>query len=468
MSHIITTIVKKEYRMQIEKVEKTVYIPVEIKCREFLGKLILASYFLKDGWQVVIGEHGYVRDYALQHRGGVYFEKDFYHLRNATIKKLHRKGFIVYAWDEEGLSIGDSQQYCLRQVDQETLSNCDRIITWGNYQKDIIIKEFPLYKEKLFSLGNPRIDLLRRRNRVLYQRELEIIREKYGNYVLFNSNFASVTTPEILVDSKRILFSHQNNANDIWRSFLPAIEEQKRTLKILLTTIKKLAEVIPENIIIRPHPTENSHFWVREFEEYPNVKVIKKYDVNSWILGADVVIHNSCTTGIESYIARKPVIIFQPIKNSIYKDRLANQLGQQVSNQRELIKYVNYAILYRKNFEKIREVFFHPDTESLLHKVITLETRDCSEVIEEFVKQEMETTDEKMYTITYKERIQAYYAEFIFCLFYRKSAKIKKWQYESIWSIKRRIESLLYLRGVKRKLLVYRVAHNVYQLRVID
>ncbi len=53
-------------------------------------------------------------------------------------------------------------------------------------------------------------------------------------------------------------------------------------------------------IIVRPHPSENHEKWCEVLPEHEKVIVKHEGNVLPWLMAAQVVIHNSCTTGIEA------------------------------------------------------------------------------------------------------------------------------------------------------------------------
>lgn len=60
-------------------------------------------------------------------------------------------------------------------------------------------------------------------------------------------------------------------------------------------------EFLEYTIIVRPHPTEKLEIWEEISKDLKNVKVIFEGSVGPWIQGVEFVIHNGCTTAIESY-----------------------------------------------------------------------------------------------------------------------------------------------------------------------
>ncbi|MBW1802135.1 MAG: hypothetical protein JRJ85_15570 [Deltaproteobacteria bacterium] len=92
------------------------------------------------------------------------------------------------------------------------------------------------------------------------------------------------------------------------------------------------------NIIIRPHPSENLTTWKDATKIMPNVNVFHEGNVIPWILASKLMIHNSCTTGVEAYVLGKPGISYCPITSETFDSDLPNALSVQVFSLNELIK----------------------------------------------------------------------------------------------------------------------------------
>ena len=59
------------------------------------------------------------------------------------------------------------------------------------------------------------------------------------------------------------------------------------------------------NFVVRPHPSDDRQTFVNAFEGLKNVHVISEGSVIPWLIASKFVIHNECTTAIESYLLEK-------------------------------------------------------------------------------------------------------------------------------------------------------------------
>ncbi len=105
--------------------------------------------------------------------------------------------------------------------------------------------------------------------------------------------------------------------------------------------VPKLAHAFPDKtIIIRPHPSESFDAWRAVAEGHDNVMVIHKGHVHPWLLASQVMIHSSCTTGMEGYLLGRPVLGYQPITSEESVEDLPNKLSHNVDNAEELLDLV--------------------------------------------------------------------------------------------------------------------------------
>jgi hypothetical protein len=89
--------------------------------------------------------------------------------------------------------------------------------------------------------------------------------------------------------------------------------------------------------------------------------------VRSWILAASAVIHNSCTTGIESALMGTPAIALCPVTNEELDVKVANDSSTKARSQEELCQLVGDclagspppALLLQPEQLQVLQRFFH-------------------------------------------------------------------------------------------------------------
>ncbi len=102
-----------------------------------------------------------------------------------------------------------------------------------------------------------------------------------------------------------------------------------------------LSAALPDHrIVLRPHPSEDHAAWQRELAALPNVKVLHEGSALPWILASEVLVHNSCATGIEAFAMGVPVISYRPFRSETYDSFLPNALSREARTEEELVAMV--------------------------------------------------------------------------------------------------------------------------------
>ena len=115
---------------------KIIIFPIEIKSRDLLPRLQIASEFIKKGYQVIIGEQGAIHNNISSLPIGILFEKSLGRIKEKRFKKFIKLGFKICSLDEEGLaSIGNRHGYSRSRFTNENLKVASKIFVWGNFEK---------------------------------------------------------------------------------------------------------------------------------------------------------------------------------------------------------------------------------------------------------------------------------------------------------------------------------------------
>ena len=331
--------------------KKWLYIAIETKSREYIAKLFLSILALEKGYNVVLGRRNIrILTKISSMPPGIYLDKSIWDIQYNTFKKLKKSGYYVCSTDEEGFVYRTPDNY-LERVSLNCLKLLDLFFVWGQEQANIISNKYPQIADKIKIVGNPRIDILKRKYFDIYKKESNYIKKKYGKFILVNSNFPHATT-ETLNGTIKLLKSFTYNVDEnYWKN---SFEYQSKLIKLFVDGIKELAKSTSLSIVIRPHPSEDPNYWIKEFKDYDNVKIVNKFSVNPWIIESEVVIHNGCTTGIEAFLMKKPVIAYRPIYSDQYDQELPNSISKELNNKVELIKWVK---IFLKNKNKFDEIY---------------------------------------------------------------------------------------------------------------
>ncbi|MBT3535242.1 MAG: hypothetical protein HN478_15275 [Rhodospirillaceae bacterium] len=321
-------------------------LPVETKSREFHAKLLLGAMAAERGYSVVLGEQNAMVRQIDHLPRGLYVDKSVAATKTAHFRRLRQRGNKVAAWCEEGLVYRDRDAYLQQRVSLDSLAEVERFFCWGDVQRSDIAGKVSTGADKLVPTGNPRFDLLRPAYRDLFAAQTQALRERHGDFILINSNFARYNHfhgEDNLLAVQRQRGTVETEAQEAflvaWRDFLGQMYHAFAAM------LEPLSRAFPNHqIILRPHPSENHERWRGECDGLDNVSVVFEGNVVPWLLAAKVLIHNSCTTGLEGYLLDRPVIAYQPVRSEIYDSYLPNVVSHPAENLEALVQAVGDAL----------------------------------------------------------------------------------------------------------------------------
>lgn len=325
----------------IEMGAATLIVPIETKARELYGKALLAMCAAEAGMDVVLGDQRVITQSLHRLPVGIYLDKSISRTKTAHFARLKNLGFKLAAWCEEGLVYRDKGVYQHERVSAQALEQVDAFFAWGDVQREDILEIVPQARDKIHVFGNPRFDLLRPALRNVFKHDAQELRARFGRYILINTNFSRFNrfpgrddVADILRQRGITLDAEQQAYYKSW------VEHLGDVFRAFVSVIPRLAEAFPDHaIIVRPHPSENHERWRSELSGVNNVTVIGERNAIPWMMGADAVIHNACTTGVESFLLDRPTIAYVPIVHGVFNrlSYLPNAISKIVQSVDELI-----------------------------------------------------------------------------------------------------------------------------------
>ena len=341
-----------------------ILLPIETINREIDYKLIIAAFFAGKGHKIFIGQHDFLM--SLLHKfigGGLYIGKNLFRFHSNKEKgelyyKLKKSGFDIIYLHEEGAVFKGNEDNWKKTInnlyDTNYFDQNDRHCVWGNFQLQHDLNR--TYKKiKMSSTGHPRFDLYKKEWINYFDNEVNLIKKKYNDFVLINGNYTSFNHG-LGIDH---LFSAEgdynvNNLNSRLE-FVSTYTYFAKQCISLIELIHQLAVKFPSmNFIFRPHPSENQHYYKTLFNGVSNIYVKHDGPVSPWIIAAIAIIHDGCSTAIESYLAGKPIINFKPFFNEKYDIWLPNQLGKHAKNLSQVIDILKNLDNYSFNIKELK------------------------------------------------------------------------------------------------------------------
>lgn len=313
------------------------FLPLEVVNREYIGRLFLAVASASKGYNAFFGHKPEVLKVALKSGpDNVWFG------RGSVNNQLLSKGLKLVGQDEEaGLISKDYSDFYKLRPGIKSIGSIDRFFCWGNDDYNFL-RSMHLGNERLKIVlsGSTRTITWGSIGKNFYEDEINSIKKKYGNYAVFISNLSHINSflGDKLITHLKSLESWSNSAQIVEDS----LDRERRLIRLYTEAAAEIAKKFSINVVIRVHPTENPKTWIELVKSLENVYVEFGGSISPWVLGAQCVIHNQSTVGIEACCSDVPTIAF----GDTYEDLHAGPLT-----------YSNKLSLQAGNLEKLLEVF---------------------------------------------------------------------------------------------------------------
>lgn len=292
---------KKGTKMRIHK--PIFFLPVESTPRELDYKINIAKHFCNMGFDIIIGNPPFIRD-ELQYKNyrGVFLEKgvnpdpEYY-------ENLKRKGILLYCLSDEGASYPAFSVTYQPAVD--ALKMMELIFMWGEFQvKDLLERCSDAELNKKYQVtGYPSFDLSLPKYKDYHKRFKP--KELPNEYVLINTNFGSFNGSSI----EEVLKACTHMSPETFESLENSYKlEEKSFFKFYDWVVQLIKEFPKETFLIRPHPVEKIECYEKYFSDFKNVFISQEGNANQAIASAKIVLHNDCTTALQSYLMGVPVV----------------------------------------------------------------------------------------------------------------------------------------------------------------
>ena len=311
----------------INKKTKILLFPVETIVRELNYRLILAVLCARPDWQIILGNHVNLVRVARNIKNAVVLLKDTW----GNLYDIYKKNNIrVIQLDEEGGIYGGGRQnwekILLERLDVKKIRPDDYVCTWGPFQQRYYQSFNPACSDNIVVTGNPRFELGRECYRKIFDKEVNILKERYGRIILINTNFVSNNCAGGDVSLR--YYNVENKDPEIRSYYLEQYVHDAKIQAFYIDLINKVSNKFPAHtIVLRPHPSENIHTYETFFKYIPRAVVTREGTLNAWLLASEVLIHNGCTTAVEGYQSGTPIVNYAPISDERFDIVLPNLLG---------------------------------------------------------------------------------------------------------------------------------------------
>lgn len=358
---------------------RRLYLPIEVKPREAHAKLFLAAKAAERGWQAVLGREREVRTAAGTGPSGALILGSI--LAADELRRYRARGHRIAILGEESIVYYGGRDYCERRIHRDGLALSDVLLVVGERNAADLRTYRPESTEKIAITGNPRFDIVMPKLRTYFANEATPMREKFGRFLLVNTNFGPVnhvkqTSAEILASlERRGLVKDANHAD-----FLRAWHDYKRTQLAALKPV--LAEIARskryDHVVVRPHPTENHETW-KAWADPMGIAVHFQGSANSWMLAATDMLHTGCTTAVEGALLDLPMTSFVPIPGHEMLNQ-ADEISAQVATAADFMTLAGQPKAARLAEQKLRVQSIVANTDPPLAADRVLDTLDRLDV----------------------------------------------------------------------------------------
>jgi surface carbohydrate biosynthesis protein len=323
-------------------------IPVESQVREMDAKLLLACCAVERGYRVFIGSRAYVHFAIAGLPRGIYIAKSMRGMSDLMFRLIRDLGHDIVAWEEEALVHPPPSVFYTVRLSPGTMRYVSHLFAWGEENRQLLAGYPHLPANLAMHLtGNPRGDLLRPELRAFFDADVRALQQEFGPFVMINTNFTDVNPflPElgVFVPSKDP--SRPPRLGQIGkgmpRSFAEGLHAHKQSIfEDFLAMIPALEQALPGvTLVLRPHPSEHHAVYHELAARCSRVRVVHRGSVLPWLLACRALVHNGCTTAVESYAMGVPAVAYLKTFNPEYDldyQGLPNRLSMQCRSLDEL------------------------------------------------------------------------------------------------------------------------------------
>ena len=315
------------------------YLPITSQPRELDSKLLLALFARERGIRPVLGYKSAFHANAGNLPAGYFLAHNARALRIAdSTMDLRKYGHSILVLDEEAL-VRQSDEIFLKKHAQDAFSHVNKVLTWGRDDFELWQRSKSELDGRVFITGNPRIDTMRPELHAFHGENVARIKAQHGEFVLLNTNFPTVNNLTPQGGGVRLAkWALDGRGKQVERDFLGNKRAMfEKTLEIVPALARAIA---PLTLLIRPHPNEDHGPWLNAARDSANVKVVFEGGVVPWIIGSVALIHNNCTTAVESAVLGTPVLNFRPWVSE-YDNALSHAFGRDCPDAEALGAAVN-------------------------------------------------------------------------------------------------------------------------------
>lgn len=317
-------------------------IPVEVKHREFLSRIVLCALAASRRYNVLLGKDTMIRRLAPALPKGVIFDKSLGTKRHGKPQRFARLGHKVVVLDEESTGYyGSPEQFLSVRLADETLAACHRWFCISDAVRDHASSLYQHHSDKFLTTGLLRTDTWRPEFQGFYADTVHSLQKKHGPFILFNSNFGGIIHARGDAFVQKQIKGQKKAYSKVEERMARIFDQGRPNLEAFIDVLPKLAGWFPNHkIVVRPHPSETVSFWEDVVAGDKRFIVSNEGVATPWILASEMLVHHGCTTGIEARIMGKPNVMFAPFPDEHHDTEVMRAFAPVVNTADELKQHI--------------------------------------------------------------------------------------------------------------------------------
>jgi hypothetical protein len=207
----------------------------------------------------------------------------------------------------------------------------DKLYVIGDVHREVIAQVRPQLLDKVEVTGWPRVDLWRADFKAPYASDIQALQDRFGQFLLFSSDFGILSEQTITQEMTRMrqVKSSQEEYDHYERSMRAAYADFLDFVELV-----NRMDADPEFpvLIIRPHPSEDIRHWHKYLSGLQRVKIIFEGEISPWLYASSGLVHRGCTTAVQAYVGKKPVLYWVGGRAAIKHETLSYQVSRPVAD----------------------------------------------------------------------------------------------------------------------------------------
>ena len=259
----------------------SVYIDLEVKKRDMHSRLLLGAYILKrqPDAQIYIGRRlpGWIIGWLL--KPDLVIRKNARMSGMSTVARLKASGVQVVNIDEEGIVYGDINTLIRHSYPEKMVENIALHFIAGSALFERLKETYPDHETKFKLVGNPRTALWTRGYFGYFDRQVEKLKHRWGEYILVNSNFPMVSNEQAGRESRRLAGNLEGSEN--LEHYLAELSRAKKIYHSFIDLVDFLC-ASGKRVIVRAHPVDSIDVLNRDFT-HPLVSIVSDGQSFPWL-----------------------------------------------------------------------------------------------------------------------------------------------------------------------------------------